>query len=228
LGLTERPDLISAFTQLARAGNTTLVAGSIRFQDNKAHNTLFVFTPIGLTTLYDKHQLVPFAEHFPGQSLLWWLPYVGNLNGNFAIGTGPIVLPTSAGMTIGPLICWESAFGDLAYDEVRSGAQVLTIATDDAWFGTSSGPYQHAQIAQLRAIETGDYVIRAAATGISGVIAPDGTWKSRALLETQTVVQGAVGPPARAPFSYIGPNTVFFALVALYALVLLVPGARRA
>ncbi len=72
------------------------------------------------------------------------------------------VYPTNA-LAIAPLICWESAFADLAYAQMRKGAQLLVISTDDAWFGTTSGPYMHAQIAQLRAIETGAYVVRAAA-----------------------------------------------------------------
>ena len=227
LGLTERPDLIAQFSKLAKGGDTTLVAGSIRFVGGKAYNSLFVFMPIGMTGIYDKHQLVPFAEHFPGQAWLWWLPYVGSLNGNFGEGTGNTVFATNAGLSIGPLICWESAFSDLAYDEVRHGAQLLAIATDDAWFGTSSGPYQHAQIAQMRAVEFGDYVLRAAATGVSGIIAPDGTWQSRLDLETQGVVQGKVGPPSPTVFSRIGPNAVFLATVALYLVVVILPWKRR-
>lgn len=221
LGLTERPDLMQQFTALAKSGNTTIVAGSIRFMNAKAYNSLFVFTPIGMTGIYDKHQLVPFAEHFPGHEWLFWLPYIGSLNGNFGEGTTANVFPTAAGLTIGPLICWESAFSDLTYDEVRNGAQVLTIATDDAWFGTSSGPYQHAQIAQLRAVESGDYVLRAAATGISGVIAPDGTWQKQLPLQTQGIVEGKVGAPMPTLFSRIGPNNVFYGLVILYLLILL-------
>lgn len=225
-GLNQRPDLIAAFTSLARRANATLVVGSLDVRAEQFYNGLFLFTPHGLTATYDKRQLVPFAEHFPGQRFLWWLPYIGQLNGHFAEGSGTAVFPTSAGVTIGPLICWESAFGDLAHGELRDGAQVLVIATDDAWFGTSSGPYQHAQIAQLRAIEGGTYVVRAAATGISGVIAPDGTWQHRSALDRQTIVEGRIGKPVGSLFAAIGPNRIWLATVALYVLTL-VPWRRR-
>ncbi len=227
-GLNQRPDLLNAFTDLARQGDTTLVAGSLDLRNNVFYNSLFLFTPQGLSGTYDKRQLVPFAEHFPAQQWLWWLPYIGELNGHFAQGDGALVFPTTAGVTIGPLICWESAFGDLAYAEVRDGAQVLVVATDDAWFGTTSGPYQHAQIAQLRAIEAGAYVVRAAATGISGIIAPDGTWQARAPLETQQVVFGKVGKPAGSFFAHIGPTRVCVAMLLLYLLLIFVPGRRGA
>ena len=227
-GLNQHPELVAAFTQLARNGDTTLVAGSLHVRDDRFYNSLYFFTPLGLTAVYDKHQLVPFAEHFPGQGWLGWLPYIGELNGHLAEGSGATVFPTTAGVTVGPLICWESAFADLAYDEIRNGAQVLIVSTDDAWFGTSSGPYQHAQIAQLRAIETGTYVVRAAATGVSGVIAPDGTWQTQTALETQTVAYGRVGKPAGTLFARIGPNAIFALLVLVALASAFVPQVRRA
>ncbi len=227
-GLNQYPAYVAQFTQLARGANTEIVAGSIDVHGNNFYNGLFFFTPQGLVAIYDKRQLVPFAEHFPGQAFLWWIPYVGRLNGNFAEGHGAVAFPTRSGLTIGPLICWESAFGDLAYDEIRQGAQLLVISTDDAWFGTSSGPYQHAQIAQLRAVEAGAYVVRAAATGISGIIAPDGTWQARAELETQAVVNGFVGPPPGSAFARIGPTPIWLGTIALYAVLVLIPWRRRA
>ena len=226
-GLNQDSQLIAQFTALATQANATIVAGSIRVGGGRFYNSLYLFTPAGVSGVYDKRQLVPFAEHFPGRQFLFWLPYVGALNGNFAQGNGNGVFATTAGLPIGALICWESAFGDLAYDEVRNGAQVLVIATDDAWFGTSSGPYQHAQIAQMRAIESGEYVVRAAATGISGIIAPDGTWQTRLPLDVPGEAAGFVGPPAGSFFARMGPTRLWFFLIALYALLVLFPGARE-
>lgn len=221
-GLNNDPALMGGFTALARDTHATIVAGGIDLRENRYYNGLFFFTPIGLEGIYDKHQLVPFAEHFPGEAFLWWLPYISQLNGDFAEGTGSAVYQSAAGLNVGPLICWESAFGDLAFNEVRDGAQLLVISTDDAWFGTSSGPYQHAQIAQLRAVETGRYVVRAAATGISGIIAPDGTWQSQAPLETMQVVSGMVASPAGTLFARIGPMVVWFAMIVTYVALLFV------
>jgi apolipoprotein N-acyltransferase len=225
-GLNGDPQLISQFTALAEQANATIVVGGIRLNNDQYYNSLYLFTPAGISGVYDKRQLVPFAEHFPGKQFLFWLPYVGTLNGNYAEGDSAGVFPTSAGLTIGELICWESAFGDLAYDEVRNGAQVLVISTDDAWFGTSSGPYQHAQIAQMRAIESGEYVVRAAATGISGIVAPDGSWQTRLPLEVQGNASGEVGPPVGTFFARIGPTRIWIALIALYALLVALPARR--
>ncbi len=226
-GLGNDTALVTKFTTLAQQADATILVGSIRFNNGRYYNTLYEFTDAGIAAIYDKRQLVPFAEHFPGQQFLWWLPEVGKLNGNFAEGDSNGVLATTAGLPIGALICWESAFGDIAYDELRNGAQVLVVATDDAWFGTSSGPYQHAQIAQMRAIESGAYVVRAAATGISGIIAPDGTWRARLPLEVQGNVSGYVGPAVGSFFAHIGPTRIWFALVALYALLVLFPVRRN-
>ena len=226
-GLNGDRQLISQFIALAEQANATIVVGSIRLNNDRYYNSLYLFTPAGVSGVYDKRQLVPFAEHFPGKQFLFWLPYIGALNGNYAEGDGRGVLSTTTGLPIGALICWESAFGALAYDEVRDGAQVLVISTDDAWFGTSSGPYQHAQIAQMRAIETGEYVVRAAATGISGLIAPDGSWQARLPLDVQGNVSGNVGPAVGSPFAHIGPTRIWIALIALYVLLLTLPSRRR-
>jgi apolipoprotein N-acyltransferase len=227
-GLNGDPQLIAQFTALAEQANATIVVGGIRLRNGQYYNSLYLFTPTGISGVYDKRQLVPFAEHFPGKQFLFWLPYIGALNGNYAEGDGSGVFATSTGLSIGALICWESAFGDLAYDEVRHGARVLVIATDDAWFGTSSGPYQHAQIAQMRAIESGEYVVRAAATGISGIVAPDGTWQTRLPLDVPGNASGFVGPAVGSFFARVGPTRVWLALIAFYALLLLVAGRRDA
>jgi apolipoprotein N-acyltransferase len=214
------PMLLRRFENLARQIHTTIVAGSLDVAGPSIYNALYVFSPSGAYDVYHKRQLVPFAEWFPGRSFLSWLPYIGVLNGGLTPGTVDGVYPTTA-LPIAPLICWESAFADLAYAQVRRGAQLLVISTDDAWFGATSGPYMHAQIAQLRAIETGAYVVRAAATGISGIIAPDGTWQARSALQRQTVVSGRVGPRVATLFSRIGPTKIALLLMLLYALPLL-------
>jgi apolipoprotein N-acyltransferase len=219
-GLNQDAALIAQFTQLAKDANATLVVGSIDVRDSRYYNGLFFFTPQGLQFTYDKRQLVPFAEFFPGKSFLWWLPYIGQLNGGFSQGEVDGVYPTLAGLSVAPLICWESAFDDLAHTQVAQGAGLLVVSTDDAWFGTSSGPYQHAQIAQLRAIESGMYVVRAAATGISGVIAPDGTWRAELGLDREAVVEANVGPPVGSLFARIGPLPIALLLSLVYLLIL--------
>ena len=220
--LDVNPGLQNRFQQLSRDVNATIVAGAIDANYQGLYNALFMFSPDGEWQIYHKRQLVPFAEWFPGKRFLGWLPYISALNGGLTPGNVDGVYPTNA-LPIAPLICWESAFSDLAYAQLRRNAQLLVISTDDAWFGSTSGPYMHAQIAQLRAIESGAYVVRAAATGISGIIAPNGEWQARSRMDRQTVVTGRVGPRVPTLFAAIGPTRIALWLTVLYVLLFLVP-----
>jgi apolipoprotein N-acyltransferase len=246
--LNRDPYLINQFQQLSTSSHATLVVGSQSWREKlfrptvqrgrrgrraqadfddlgTLYNSLYVFSPKGGYAVYDKRQLVPFAESFPGRAFLSWLPYIGELSGRFSTGRVDGVYPTEA-LPIAPLICWESGFADLAFAQVRRGAQLLVISTDDAWFGTTSGPYMHAQIAQLRAIESGAYVVRAAATGISGIINPDGSWQRRSAMEKRAIVYGYVGPRLDTVFSHIGPTAVGLAMWILYGILMLTPARR--
>jgi len=216
--------LRAQFGRLARDLHTTLALGTLdrHFgpEGLKEYNALYTFAPSGvLISIYDKRQLVPFAESLPAPALFSWLPYA-NLIGRFGHGTVDAVVP-AGGMRFAPLICWESAFADLVHAQIKNGAQFLVIPTDDAWFGPSSGAYQHAQIAQMRAIESGEWVLQAASTGISGIIAPDGTWTEHTGLDREAIVAGNIGVPPGSFFARIGPDPVIYALMGVYVVVLL-------
>jgi apolipoprotein N-acyltransferase len=224
--LTLDASLAQGFVELSRNAKATIVVGSVDTAKRTPYNALFVFQPWGGYSVYHKRRLVPFAESFPARAFLSWLPYVGRLSGGFGAGTSSAAFDTSA-LPIAPLICWESAFADLALAQIRQGAQLLVVSTDDAWFGTTSEPYMHAQIAQLLAIESGAYVIRAAATGISGIINPDGSWQTRSRMEEMTTVYGSVGPRVPTVFSRLGPTAVSAALILLYVLLFLIPARHH-
>ncbi len=223
--LARDPGLSNRLGLLARSLQTTLVTGSINEHDGRYFNSSFIYDPSGaLVNVYDKRQLVPFTEAFPGKAFLSWIPY-SSLITDFGTGHTDGVYD-AGGLRFAPLICWESAFADLAHAQMRNGAQIFVVSTDDAWFGTSSGPYQHAQIAQMRAIETGTWIVRAASTGISGIIAPDGRYTERTDLNREAVVLGMVGLPPGSMFARIGPTPVLIGLVFLY-LGLTLPVLRR-
>ena len=97
--------------------------------------------------------------------------------GNFTPGGAPVVLPARA--PVGVAICFEVVFPDLASAEVRGGAQVLTTLTNDGWYGFSWAPRQHFAQVVLRAAENRRWFVRAALTGISGFIDPNGREVSR-------------------------------------------------
>lgn len=209
------------FAQLAHLMHTWLIVGSVDKHDGREYNALFTFDPNGaIVNVYDKRQLVPFAESFPAQNILGWIPGT-DLIGRFAAGTSDTVLPID-GLRVAPLICWESAFADLVHAQIARGADVLVIATDDAWFGESSGIFQHAQIAQMRAIETGEYVLQSASTGISGVVTPSGRWQDAAKLDRRALIVSDVraSRASLSTFARIGPTPVMLSLVFVYVLVI--------
>lgn len=139
-----------------------------------AHNSVVVVHPGGeLSPIHRKLRLVPFSERMPLQQALPWLSQLDFGQSNFYPGTEP-VLQEVGRARIGCLICFESAFPDLARRFVRSGANVLALITNDFWFGRSAGPVQHADMAVLRAVENRTWVVRCANTGISMLVDPYG------------------------------------------------------
>jgi apolipoprotein N-acyltransferase len=207
------PWLRTEFGALARRMHTTLIVGAFASHGRQIYNALYFFGPTGtLRATYVKRQLVPFAEHLPFKRFLTWIPWAKNVSD---IGTGSWNGVTDAGgVRVGPIVCWESAFSNINVADVRSGAQALLIATDDAWFGTTDGPYQHAQIAQMRAIETGRWVVRAAATGISGIIAPDGRYTRETPLDRVAIVRGEIGKPVDTFYDSVGSYGIAALLAA--------------
>ena len=208
--------------KLAAELGAPLYAGGFWDDGKRLENALMIFDPRvnrrDITALYVKEQLVPFAEYIPGPDWLRALPYADQIGGFLP---GRNARESYDGVTA--LICWESFFGDIAHERLREDPSLFLIATDDAWFGTTEGPYEHAQAASLRAVETGRWVLRAAATGISGIVAPDGTWTQRTPLNVTAVVVGDVGAPAPGPYARLGPVPVGIAM----ALIVLFPFAAR-
>ena len=214
----------AAFGALARRIGIPIFVGTvISDADGRLYNASLIFDRNGnVEATVAKRQLVPFAEFLPAPAWLRAIPAVNEI-GNFTQGHGPQIDPlTHAGV----LICWESVFGDIAIEAARAGATFFAVATDDAWFGTTDGPAQHAQATTLRAVETGRWIVRAAATGISGIVAPDGTWRERSALATQTTIVGDIGAPVDTLYMHIGPQPVGLAALA-FVILALVPWRRR-
>jgi apolipoprotein N-acyltransferase len=222
----EDAPVVARFVALARTMHTTLIVGSKSGPPTGPYyDALYFFAPNGtLETIYRKRQLVPFAEALPADWLRA-LPFT-DLVSDFSRGTEPTVV-TADGLRLAPSICWETGFGDLIHDQLAAGADVLVVATDDAWFGSGAGPRQQAQIAQMRAIESGRWVVRAAATGVSGIIAPDGRFTAESALDTQTAVVGTVGPPRPTFYARIGPTPIAAALFLVMLAAFAVPRSRR-
>ena len=106
---------------------------------------------------------------------------------DFTAGPGPRTLRLSGLPPVGPLICYEVIFPARVTAPGPRPAWLLNL-TNDAWFGTSSGPFQHFAMARLRAVEQGLPLVRAANTGISGIIDPYGRVVARLALNRQGVI----------------------------------------
>jgi apolipoprotein N-acyltransferase len=174
------PDLINNqvpyLSDLARdtiSHHTALVLGILR-EDDQGRYYNSVLSLGGKLAWYDKDHLVPFAEFFPVPDFvrswlrLMSLPYSDFTRG----GRNQPPLP-AAGLQLGTTVCYEDAYGSAMLGVLRQ-ANALVNVTNDAWFAHSTARYQHFQIARMRAIEAGRYMIRAANNGVSGVIGPHG------------------------------------------------------
>jgi apolipoprotein N-acyltransferase len=119
------------------------------------------------------------------------------VRGGFSAGTGPRLLSIPGAPQASPLICYEIIFPDDVTDPTHRPGWLLNI-TNDAWFGTSAGPYQHFHQARLRAVEQGLPVVRAANTGISAIVDPYGRVVAELGLGKEGVVDGLL-PRALSP-----------------------------
>ncbi|MGB1831607.1 MAG: apolipoprotein N-acyltransferase, partial [Flavobacteriaceae bacterium] len=180
--------------------------------------------------LYHKSKLVVGIENMPFKSLL--KPLLGDL----LIDLGGTVAsravqeersvfsnPISKSKT-GPIICWESVFGEFVTGYIKNGAQFLTVITNDAWWGNTPGHKQLMSYTQLRAIETRRAIARSANTGISAFINARGEVIKQTAYNTQTILQGKIAPRTEITFyvrygdiiaRWAGFLTVLFLLLAL-------------
>jgi apolipoprotein N-acyltransferase len=117
--------------------------------------------------------LVPFGEYVPFGTLLTFVGPLVEAVSSFSPGQRITMLPVHGHMA-STAICYEVVYPHLIRDAVRSGAELLTTITNDAWYGETSAPWQHFDLARMRAIEQGRYLARAANTGISGIVDPYG------------------------------------------------------
>ena len=138
------------------------------------YNSAYLISPQAKTMgKYDKTHLVPYGEYVPFKK---WLPFLGKIVaqvGDFEAGTIGNTLPWKD-QQIGVQICYEIIFPGLSRAMAANNATLLINITNDAWFGKTSGPYQHFSMTVFRAVENRRSLARAANTGISGFIDPAG------------------------------------------------------
>jgi len=212
----EALDRIAALT----GDSGALITGNqrIEFGDGaRRHifNSLYVFGHGGvLVGTYDKFHLVPFGEYLPLEPLLASLGITKLVGfpGSFDAGDGPHTLHVPGAPDAGPLICYEILFPGAVVGQPRPGW--LVNVTDDSWFGPWAGPRQHLLAARVRAIEEGLPVARAANTGISAVIDPDGRIVAQLGLDETGVVDARL-PQALSKTIYARLGDLGFGLLLM-------------
>lgn len=220
--LARDPGALSALGRLVPPGGY-LITGTVRTDDpplpaEHVWNSLVAIDRNGvIRALYDKFHLVPFGEYVPLRGVL---PMQKITPGaiDFSSGLGPRTLTLPGLPAFGPLICYEAIFPGAVVEPGHRPDWLLNI-TNDAWYGFTSGPFQHLAIARVRAVEEGLPLIRVANNGVSAVVDPYGRVLSRLNLDVVAVLDSPLPSPLPPTlYSRVGDLPFFGLLIILLAM----------
>ena len=224
------PDARAVIDRAARSiGVPILVGAVLRTDDGHTTNTAIVWNAstgpgTGRGQRHDKRRLQPFGEYIPYRDFFrLFSPYV-DLAGNFVSGNGDGAVNLGP-VRVGVATCSEVIFDDLVRQSVHSGAQLLAVPTNNATFGLTEMTYQQQAISRVRAVEHGRAVLVAATSGVSAVIAADGTVEqhtdlftpdalvARVPLHSGTTLATRLGPVPEWSLAVLGVLGIAAALV---------------
>jgi apolipoprotein N-acyltransferase len=222
-----RPHCRERVAQLVDSLQVPLLTGAsdYDYERREPYNAAFYLQP-NQTAMqrYAKMHLVPFGERTPFRDNIPllrdidWTALTGDLGpAEFAPGTERVLFAHPR-TPFAVLICFESVFPDLVRRSVADGAQLLVNITNDSWFGDTAGPYQHAQLAVMRAVENRTSVARCATSGISLFIDPFGRTSGATELFVPAVAVG--GLPVVADSSFYTRHGNLFARTSLLVSIL--------
>ncbi|SOD40753.1 apolipoprotein N-acyltransferase [Nitrosovibrio sp. Nv4] len=190
---------------------------------NGYYNSMFSFGA-SPDQSYRKHHLVPFGEFIPLKFLFGWVTEVFPLS-DFSRGGLDQKPLNIAGQRVAVNICYEDVFGEEIIQQLPQ-ATLLANVSNDAWFGRSIGPRQHLQISQMRALETGRYMLRATNTGVTAIINERGKVLQEAEVFTTTALHGiAQGFTGATPYVRFG-NSLMLGLAGIILLIAVLPVSR--
>jgi apolipoprotein N-acyltransferase len=198
------------------------------------YNSLYALRRDGdaLTTLgvYDKYRLVPFGEYLPAGKLLTTLGFkkLTHAPDDFMAGPQPRPMEVAGLGLVQPLICYESLFPGFVREggkRVGGRADWIVNVSNDAWFGQTSGPWQHLNLASYRAIEEGLPIVRATPTGVSAMIDAEGRPLRTLGLGRSGVIDAAL-PASAAPTPFSGSGETAFWIMIGLSVVALIPTLR--
>jgi len=196
----------------------------------------------GIAGPYDKIRLVPFGEYVPWGGIFGLVQKAVEGIGDFGAGTTYVVFdgPPAAGSVVptraSALICYEAIFPDLTRRFAANGAQLLVNVSNDAWYGRTAAPYQLLAMIAVRAVENRVPLVRATNTGVSAVVAPDGSISNETpLFEEAVVVESVKIVRGASLYTLLGDWLVYASVALLAGLVvvrarsgsLLIPASRH-
>lgn len=214
--------LLDRLNSRAAEAGSTLVSGIFHSGEERVHNSILALGEG--SGLYHKQKLVPFGEYVPFQDLIGPLFRLFDLPMS-TIGPGP---DDQSGLMAGehllaPFICYEIVYPDFVRRHAR-GADLLVTISNDTWFGSSWGPPQHLQMAAMRALENGRYLLRATNNGLSAIIDQRGHIVTQSTQFDPQALKGELRLfEGRTPFSRWGSWPV-----VLFSLSILAVAAVRA
>ncbi len=213
-------DAFRIYEKMTKENGFTAALGCFRREDGKKYNSVIVYTPDGLSqSFHDKRHLIPFGEYMP----------FSNLTGADRLlyepsEYGDMLVMDDIGVACG--ICIESIYSDSFVHQVRQGAQLIYIPTNDSWFGDSFARRAHYLHSKMRAIENSRFAVRAGNCGISSVITP---WGSELAVENgkQKAVVDAQTPLLSGKSLYTKVGDIFGAVPWICVLAAVVINFRR-
>ncbi|GGC08407.1 apolipoprotein N-acyltransferase [Marinobacterium zhoushanense] len=226
-------DRLAPLLEWLETTNTTLITGlptATRDLNNPErvlyHNSLMALGE--QTGLYHKHRLVPFGEYVPLEAQLRGLIEFFNLPmSSFSLPQRNLSPLRLGRHEIASAICYEIAYPELVRKSALSAELILTVS-NDTWFGRSIGPDQHLQMARMRALENGRWVIRGTNNGITALIDPKGQISARLPVDETGVLRGSVTPmTGQTPYQRVGAWPLLAINLLLLGLRLLRVGAAR-